>query len=208
MRIYEIFYSIQGEGRESGKPTVFIRTVGCNLRCTYCDTTYAYTGGEEMDIDTILKIVQRYPCENVCITGGEPLLQRDVLKIVSRLSKEGYRISIETNGSISIKPLIGFRDILISLDIKCPSSHMQDKMDMKNLDYLRDKDQLKFVISDRIDYEYAKEVLEKHPVPCPVFFQPVWGVDPSRMAEWILKDGLEVYLGLQIHKIIWGENGH
>ncbi|HEC89592.1 MAG: 7-carboxy-7-deazaguanine synthase QueE [Thermoplasmata archaeon] len=208
MRIYEIFYSLQGEGRESGIPTIFIRTVGCNLRCTYCDTTYAYTGGEEIDVEAIIRDIRRYPCRNVCITGGEPLLQEDVIDLISRLTEENYKISIETNGSISIKPLLKFKDILISLDIKCPSSHMQDKMDMRNLTYLKDKDQLKFIIYDRVDYEYAKEILDKHQVSCPIFFQPVWGVDPSRLADWILKDGLQVYLGLQIHKIIWGEGKH
>ena len=205
MRIYEIFYSIQGEGRESGKPTIFIRTTGCNLRCTYCDTTYAYTGGKTMSIEGIVKTIKKYPCKDICITGGEPLLQEDIIELVSRLLQNKYRISIETNGSIDIKPLLKFKNILISLDIKCPSSQMHDKMYMENLRYLMEKDQLKFVIYDRIDYEYAKQILERYPISCPIFFQPVWGTDPSRLAEWIIKDGLQVYLGLQLHKIIWGE---
>ncbi len=205
MDIYEIFYSIQGEGRETGYPTVFIRTSGCNLRCSYCDTPEAYERGSSMSIEDILREVKKFPCDRVCVTGGEPLLQKETMELLSALIDNGYSVSIETNGSLSIKPLLDFESLLISLDIKCPSSRMHDKMDMNNLRYLSEKDQLKFVISDRVDYEYAKNIIVENSVPCPVFFQPVWSSNPGRLADWILRDGLSIRLGLQIHKVIWGE---
>lgn len=158
-----------------------------------------------MSIDEILHQIKRYPCTYVCITGGEPLLQEETVDLIARLIHNKYQVSVETNGSITIKNICRMKPLLISLDIKCPSSKMHEQMHMENLSYLSKNDQVKFIISDRVDYEYAKQVLQKYPVPCQVFFQPVWGTDPGRLAGWILNDQLSVRLGLQIHKILWGE---
>ncbi|UCB57988.1 MAG: radical SAM protein [Thermoplasmatales archaeon] len=204
MKINEIFYSIQGEGKLSGIPTIFIRVSGCNLRCSYCDTQYAYDNGTEMDINNIINEIKKYHCNNVCLTGGEPLLYSNIKELITKLINNKYKVSIETNGSINIIPILK-TNILISLDIKCPSSKMDGKMILENLTLLKKKDQLKFIIKNKQDYDYAKKIIETKKLNCDVFFQPVWGFNPKIIAEWILKDGLNVKLGLQIHKIIWGE---
>jgi len=205
MNISEIFYSLQGEGRFSGFPTVFVRTAECNLRCSYCDTTYAYKGKNHMTIDEILDIISPYPTQHVCITGGEPLLQKDLTSLLDSLMHQNYTVSLETNGSISIDAISSRKNIMISLDIKCPSSGMHKHMDLRNLEFLRPQDQLKCIIKNHEDYTYAKQVLETHTVVCPVFFQPVWGTNPQPLAQWILDDGLKVRLSLQLHKVLWGE---
>ena len=205
MKINEIFYSLQGEGNWTGRPNIFIRTSGCNLRCSYCDTKYAYEDGKEMNADEILKQISKYHCKYVCITGGEPLLQDEVLDLIDALSKKDYKICIETNGSLNIKKISKNKLLLISLDIKCPSSNMHAKNYLKNMSLLRKHDQLKFIIKDRRDYEYAKKILNIYKPACNVFFQPVWGTDPRRLAEWIVADDLNVRLGLQLHKMIWGD---
>lgn len=204
MKINEIFYSVQGEGKQSGTPTVFIRVSGCNLRCTYCDTQYAYYEGTEMSINNIINEIRKFRCNNICITGGEPLLQCDIKNLILKLINKKYKLSIETNGSIDISPILKI-NLLISLDIKCPSSKMHEKMKLENLNLLQKKDQLKFIIKNNQDYEYAKKIVETIKPNLEVFFQPVWGINPRIIAEWILKDDLNVKLGLQIHKIIWGE---
>jgi 7-carboxy-7-deazaguanine synthase len=204
MKINEIFCSFQGEGRWAGIPNVFIRTTGCNLRCTFCDTKYAYEQGEEMSIEEIIKRVGEFPYSKVCITGGEPLLQTETLALIDNLLRKGYEICLETNGSINIKTLEG-KSIIISLDIKCPSSMMHERMNLNNLFYLTKKDQLKFVIKNKEDYTYAKSIVRKYKPSCPVFFQPVWNTDPRALATWILEDGFHARLSLQLHKIIWGE---
>jgi 7-carboxy-7-deazaguanine synthase len=204
MKVTEIFYSLQGEGLLSGLPTIFIRTTGCNLRCSYCDTTYAYTGGKAMTIDEILRELEHYPTHYCCVTGGEPLQQPDLQTMVSALVVNGYRVSIETNGSLPIQPFTQTEDVMVSLDIKCPSSGMQERMDLGNLRLLRDIDQLKFIISDRQDYDYAKDLLLRHRPRCEIFFQPVWGTDTTKLAGWILSDGLHVRLGIQLQKYLWG----
>lgn len=204
MKIAELFYSLQGEGCLSGRPTVFIRTTGCNLRCRYCDTAYAYEGGTPMTPDEILRALAQYPCRTCCVTGGEPLLQPDLETLVSALVLNRYKVSIETNGSRPIKAFIEDDAVMVSLDIKCPSSGMQQYNDYDNLALLRDQDQLKFIVGDRVDYDFAKEVLRRHR-PCGiVFLQPVWGTDPAKLAGWILDDALEVRLGIQLHKYLWG----
>jgi len=204
MKIAELFYSLQGEGRQSGRPTVFVRTTGCNLRCRYCDTAYAYEGGTAMTPDEILRALAQYPCRTCCITGGEPLLQPDLETLVSALVLNRYQVCLETNGSRSIRPYLEEDAVMVSLDIKCPSSGMQQHMDFANLPLLRDQDQVKFVIGDRVDYDYAKDILRRHR-PCgTVFFQPVWGTDTTKIAGWILEDGLDVRLGIQLHKYLWG----
>jgi len=205
MKVNEIFYSIQGEGLWSGKPNIFIRTTGCNLRCTYCDTKYAYHNGKEKNIDELTKKIQKFPCKKVCITGGEPLLQKDIIDVVERFLEYKYDILIETNGSINIGKVTKIKKIIISMDIKCPSSKMHKKMDLENIKLLSKKDQLKFVIQNKKDYGYAKKIIKKYKLDTNIFFQPAWKTDPKDLSEWILKDGLSVTLGLQIHKIIWGE---
>ena len=205
MKISEIFYSIQGEGKWTGRPNIFIRSSGCNLRCSYCDTKYAYQSGKEMQITDILKEISKYDCNYVCITGGEPLIQNETFNLIKSLLKNNFKICIETNGSQDIKKLTKFDNLLISLDIKCPSSKMAKKNCFSNISYLKRKDQLKFVIKDRKDYDYAIKILKEHSPKCTVFFQPVWGTNPDKIAEWILRDDLNVKLGFQLHKIIWGE---
>jgi 7-carboxy-7-deazaguanine synthase len=204
MKVNELFYSIQGEGSFAGLPTIFLRTTECNLRCSYCDSTYAYEKGTEMTIEEILKMIKKYPCKNLCITGGEPLLQPDIPTLLDRLLQKKFMIQLETNGSIDIKAYTRKSFLMISLDIKCPSSGMQAAMILTNISFLSKKDQLKFIIKDKMDYNYAKNILRKYPPRCTVFFQPVWGTDPQKLTKWILNDGLTVRLSLQLHKIIWG----
>jgi len=205
MKINEIFYSLQGEGKWTGLPNIFIRTTGCNLRCSFCDTKYAYEEGEELTVKQIKDLIKKYSCKKVCITGGEPLDQDKIKILIDELSKKDYEIIIETNGSIDLKQVINKKNLIISCDIKCPSSEMHEKMFFDNIRILREKDQLKFVIQDKKDYEYAKEIISEYKPKCTIFFQPTYKKEPKELAEWILKDNLNVRLGLQIHKIIWGE---
>lgn len=203
MKINEIFFSIEGEGKNVGLPTIFVRTTGCNLRCTYCDTTYAYFEGKEMELSQILKKIKKWKCKRVCLTGGEPLLQRDMLSLIDMLLSRGYKIKLETNGSINISE-VAKRDIMISLDIKCPSSGMHEKMVMENISLLRVYDELKFVVGNRRDYEHVKKIIKNYMPKCEVMLQPVWG-EAKKLAEWILDDEIDIRLSLQIHKILWGD---
>jgi len=203
--VNEIFYSIQGESTHSGRPCIFVRLTGCNLRCSYCDTRYAYEQGVKMELTEIVSRIADYKCPLVEITGGEPLLQSKTPTLIYKLLENGYEVLMETNGSLDISGVDG-RCIKI-VDIKCPTSGESDKNDMENLKRLRPKDQVKFVIENRIDYEYAKETIDSN---CPDFpeeqilFSPVSeGIAPSQLAKWILEDNLNVRLHLQIHKIIW-----
>lgn len=207
MKINEIFYSLQGEGKWAGLPNIFIRVTGCNLRCSYCDTTYAYYSGDEMKLDEILTEISKYPCKFICITGGEPLLQNDILNLIDALLKKEYSICLETNGSIDIINLYNKKPLMISLDIKCPTSNMHEKNILRNINILKKEDQLKFIINNKEDYDYAKKIVQKYRPTCNVFFQPVWGTNPINLAEWIINDKLNVNLGLQLHKIIWGKRG-
>lgn len=204
MIINEIFYSIQGEGKWTGLPNIFIRTTGCNLRCSFCDTKYAYENGEELTTEQIKNKIKKHKCNHICITGGEPLLQKDITYLINELLKESYTIEIETNGSINIKPITEKEKLMISCDIKCPSSEMHKEMVFGNIQMLEKKDQLKFIIQDKKDYEYAKKIIKKYKTKCTILFQPTWKTNPKKLAEWILKDELNVRLGLQTHKIIWG----
>lgn len=208
MIINEIFYSIQGEGRWTGFPNIFIRTTGCNLRCSYCDTTYAYTKGTAMILDEIIHAISTYPCKRICITGGEPLQQRETIQLLSTLLTKTYRICLETNGSYTITKIPEHNHLVISLDIKCPGSHMHKKMRLENISYLKEKDQLKFVIKNKKDYTYAKQLVKKYTPNCPVFFQPVWGTKLDRVAKWILQDNLDVQLSTQFHKLLWTTRKH
>jgi len=204
MKINEIFYSIQGEGLLTGTPTIFVRTTGCNLRCSYCDTKYAYDEGTDRTVEEILDRIKTFPCKNICITGGEPLLQKDASRLIKALLEKKYMICLETNGSKEIKKYTKKQSLVISLDIKCPSSKMSTQMILKNISSLSKKDQIKFVIKNKTDYEYAKKILQQYKPRCTVFFQPVWSTNPQKLASWIIDDGLSVRLGVQLHKIIWG----
>jgi 7-carboxy-7-deazaguanine synthase len=157
-----------------------------------------------MSIQEILDEIEKFPCTSVCLTGGEPLLQKDTPKLIDRLLQKKYQVCLETNGSINIKKYVGKKSLLISLDIKCPSSGSHDIMHMNNISYLSRNDQLKFIIKNKEDYDYAKKILKRYNPPCIVFFQPVWGTNPQKLASWILNDELPVRLSLQLHKIIWG----
>ncbi|HEC81505.1 MAG TPA: radical SAM protein [Thermoplasmatales archaeon] len=210
MEICEIFYSIQGEGVWSGYPTVFVRVSGCNLRCSYCDTTYAFEAGEDFSVDEIVRRVAEFKVKYVCVTGGEPLLQKETFVLIRALLREGYRVVLETNGSMDVSPFIeAFREygvaFLVSCDIKCPSSGMHRRMRFENIGCLRASDQLKFVIKNREDYDYAKHLIDEYQPVCVCLFQPVWGTDLRRLAGWMLEDGVDARFSLQLHKVIWGE---
>ncbi len=203
--VNEIFYSIQGESIYSGRPCIFVRLTGCNLRCSYCDTRYAYEQGVNMELTEIMNRIADYMCRLVEITGGEPLLQSETPTLIYRLLENGYEVMLETNGSLDISR-VDERCIKI-VDIKCPTSGESDKNDMENLKRLGSKDQAKFVIENRMDYDYAKQTMDS---TCPDFpgdqilFSPMSeGIAPAQLAEWILEDNLNVRLHLQLHKIIW-----
>ncbi|MDO9528682.1 MAG: radical SAM protein [Syntrophales bacterium] len=207
LKINEIFYGIQGESSYAGRPCVFVRLTGCNLRCSYCDTQYAYSEGEEMQIDEIIGRVSSYRCSLVEVTGGEPLIQEETPNLIHRLLEEGFEVLLETNGSRDISKIDG-RCIRI-IDIKCPSSGEEKRSDPENLKRLREKDEIKFVIGDRTDYEYAKNILDTinldSPVKNTIHFSNVFGqMHPRTLAQWILEDNLNVRLHVQLHKFIWG----
>jgi len=205
MKIYSIFKSLQGEGLTIGAPTAFVRTSGCPLRCTYCDTLQALDKGEQMTIDEVMDRIAKLKCVHVCLTGGEPLAQKDAPKLLKRLLDEGYQVVLETNGAMPLDDMPCVENLTISMDIKCPSSGEADKMLFENIELLGPTDQLKFIISDDTDYEYAKEVIEKHSPNCEVIFTPVGGKDMKALAEKVLKQGMNVRVLPQLHKIIWGE---
>jgi 7-carboxy-7-deazaguanine synthase len=203
--VNEIFHSIQGESIYSGRPCTFIRLTGCNLRCSYCDTQYAYEEGEKMEIAQIMRRVAAYKCPLVEITGGEPLLQNKTPSLISRLLEDGYMVMMETNGSFDISR-VDERCIKI-VDIKCPSSNESEKNDLGNLKRLNPKDQIKFVVGNREDYMYAKNIIMFHCsdfIEDHILFSPAYGIlSPADLAGWILEDNLNVRLHLQLHKIIW-----
>jgi 7-carboxy-7-deazaguanine synthase len=205
MRIIEVFHSVQGEGPLTGVRTTFIRTARCNLRCTWCDTTYSFGAGRERSIPSLLAEVTRHRTRNVCLTGGEPLLQRESVELVRRLSERGITTVIETGGSLAVQPFLLLPLVRLSVDVKCPSSHMEGRNHWENLPRLREQDVIKFVLSDRPDYLYAKKVLRGYSGPATVVFQPVWGTDAGRMADWVLRDRLDVRVMLQEHKVLWGD---
>jgi len=205
MRIIEVFHSLQGEGPLTGERTTFIRTARCNLRCSWCDTTYSFGPGRERSIPSLLREVDRNRTRFVCLTGGEPLLQREAVPLVQRLSDRGVTTVIETGGSLDIGPYLAIPRAILSVDVKCPSSKMDGKNRWSNLPLLRPMDVVKFVIADRRDYLYAKRVVRKYRGPASVVFQPVWGTDAGRLADWVLADRLDVRVLLQEHKLLWGD---
>ncbi|MEC7839590.1 MAG: radical SAM protein [Chlamydiota bacterium] len=205
INLIEIFSSVQGETHLSGLPTVFVRTAACNLRCTWCDTNYSFGRGTPTTIDSIVKEVEEAGLPHVCITGGEPLLQKNIHQLMSILCDRGYTVSIETGGSLPINN-IDARVITI-LDIKCPGSGMESKNLWENIKNLRPHDEIKFVILDRNDYDYTKKVIEKYHLKNrkhPVLLSPVHDeLESKQLVEWILEDKLPVRLNLQLHKFIW-----
>ena len=204
MRITEIFHSIQGESTFAGLPCVFVRLTGCPLRCTWCDTDYAFFGGTDHSIEQILERVQSYDCQLVEVTGGEPLAQSDSHTLLRRLCQAGFTVLLETSGAVDtvmVDPVVH-----IILDIKCPGSGMTDRMYWPNVERLRPKDEAKFVIQDQRDYEWAKQVVAQYRLTdrCPILFSPVFGtLDPRQLAEWMLADRLSIRMQLQLHKHIW-----
>lgn len=207
LRINEIFYSIQGESLYAGCPCVFVRLSGCNLRCSYCDTRYAYHQGVEMGIVEIRDQVDRYRSNLVEITGGEPLIQSGTPSLIENLLSANYKVMMETNGTLDIG-LVDDRCIKV-IDIKCPSSGEVEKNDLENLQRLNPEDQLKFVIGDRNDYEFAKEIksLLNNEFPAEhILFSTVYKkMPPDQLAKWIIEDRLQVRLQVQLHKILWPE---
>ncbi|MEM2293582.1 MAG: radical SAM protein [Nitrososphaerota archaeon] len=207
MKISEIFFSIEGEGIEIGRPEVFVRLSGCNLRCSWCDTKYALKNGKEMSIEEIIQEIGKYPCKNISITGGEPLLQRkELLELVKRLKNLGYWIQINTNGTIFDEEIFRLVD-LISMDCKCPSSRMKSDLEVlkKTKDLFNFKTQFKFVISNEEDYEYAKKVVLSLNASN-VIFQPEWNSRKftRKLVDLIKRDCLNIRIILQQQKMIWG----
>jgi 7-carboxy-7-deazaguanine synthase len=205
--INEIFHSIQGESSYAGSPCVFVRLTGCNLRCVWCDTTHAFEEGKLMTLDQVIAVVQQYDCLLVEVTGGEPLLQPAVLPLMTQLCDLGKTVLLETNGSRDITP-VDARVVKI-VDLKCPSSSEADNNRCANIRHLHRKDEVKFVIADRTDYDWAKQMTSEHRLTqrCAVFFSPVWEKMPLRtLADWIIADRLPVRLQTQWHKYIWGED--
>ena len=205
IRITEIFYSIQGESSHSGRPCVFVRLTGCNLRCRWCDSVYTFTGGEKMSLDDIVDRVRAYGCNLVEVTGGEPLAQAESLTLIRRLLDDGFEVLIETSGSIDVAPVD--RRAKLILDVKCPGSGEAGKNLWSNLDILHPHDEIKFVIADRIDYEFARDLVVRERLiarVAAVLFSPVHGqLDAKQLAEWVIADRLEVRVQLQMHKYIW-----
>jgi len=205
MRINEIFFSIQGESSYAGHPCLFVRLTGCPLRCSWCDTSYAFYEGTERSIESILSELERHECRLVEITGGEPLAQPEVHALITALADRGYTVLIETSGAMDIAPVDRRANII--MDVKCPGSAMEDRNRWTNIPLLKPQDELKFVIKDRADYDWAVTIVRKYALADrhTVLFSPVFGeMDPQALAEWILADDLPVRYQLQLHKFIWG----
>lgn len=206
LRLTEIFLSVQGESRSVGWPTVFVRLTGCPLRCQYCDTAYAFHGGDWWDIDAILAEVAKHGVLHVCVTGGEPLAQKRCLALLERLCDAGYEVSLETSGALDIAGV----DPRVSrvMDLKTPGSKEAHRNRLENLPLLTAHDQLKFVVCDRADYDWARDMLATHALDqrCEVLFSPSQGqLAPRELAEWIIADRLPVRFQLQLHKVLWGD---
>lgn len=210
VKINEIYYTFSGEGKTAGMPVVIVRMTGCNLRCSYCDSQYSYEEGEELTFDEVVKRIKKYNCNRVLLTGGEPLVNSLCLDLVERLKVEHFFIILETNGSLSIEKFLLHID-MFCIDIKCPSSGMTELIYWENLECIgRTGDEIKFVIGDRKDYEFAKGIVKKynHCIDNEQFvFSPVWGkIEPKQLAEWMLEDKLDVKYSLQMHKVIWNKD--
>jgi 7-carboxy-7-deazaguanine synthase len=205
LTVNEIFHSIQGESTHSGRRCVFVRLTACDLRCSWCDTSYAFHEGSKASVEEVVERVKAFECPVVEITGGEPLLQKDVYPLMQRLLAEGLTVMVETGGHLSVEQVP--EGVIRVMDVKCPGSGESHRVDWSNLERLRPSDEVKFVIRDRVDYEFAREVAARHHLAertAAVLFSPVHGViEPRALAEWILEDRLPVRLQLQAHKYIW-----
>lgn len=206
LRINEIFHSLQGEADAVGYPTVFVRLTGCPLRCNYCDTEYAFHAGDWLELDAIIEKVRSYATQYVCVTGGEPLAQPNCLRLLERLCDANFQVSLETSGALDIAAV----DARVSrvVDVKTPGSHEASRNRIENFESLTQRDQLKFVICSREDYDWSKAFLREHGVGerCRILFSPSYNeVSPSALAEWILADRLPVRFQLQLHKVLWGD---
>jgi len=206
LRITEIFYSLQGESRSVGLPTVFVRLTGCPLRCKYCDTAYAFTGGQWRSIDDVVSSVKTYDTPWVTVTGGEPLAQKNCLRLLTSLCDSGYQVSLETGGALPVNEVD--QRVVKVMDLKTPGSGEADRNLLDNIQYLTPADQVKFVVCDEQDYRWAKKIIEEHQLTekCEVLMSPSYGqMEAATLAEWILRDGLVVRFQLQLHKILWGD---
>ena len=206
LKIFEIFYSLQGESSRVGLPTIFIRLSGCPMRCHYCDTAYAFQGGSMMTIDEIIKTIKKYDTRYVTVTGGEPLAQKEVLSLLKVLADQNYEVSLETGGGLSIKEVDP--RIKIILDIKTPESGEEKKNHWDNLNLIHSKDEIKFVLCSREDYDWAKKILHQYKLTekCDVLFSPVYQkLNTTDLGNWILEDQLPVRMQIQLHKLLWGE---
>lgn len=206
LRITEIFYSLQGESSLVGLPTVFVRLTGCPLRCGYCDTTYSFTGGEWQTLDSIVATVKQFKTPYVCVTGGEPLAQKACNDLLTMLCDQDFQVSLETSGAMDIS-IVDPRVIKV-MDLKTPASGEMEKNRLQNIEHLSSHDEVKFVICNRDDYDWAKQILEEYKIDnrCQVLFSPVHGdIAPAQLAEWILQDHLNVRFQIQLHKYLWGE---
>jgi len=205
LRITEIFHSLQGEARSVGWPTVFVRLTGCPLRCVWCDTEYSFHGGEWREIDDIVEEVKKYRARHVCVTGGEPLAQKRCLELLRRLCDAGFDVSLETSGALDVSQV----DPRVSrvVDVKAPGSGESERNLWSNLDLLGAHDQIKFVLADRADYDWAIDVVDRRSLAtrCEVLFSPVAGkLAPGDLADWIIADGRQVRMQVQLHKLLWG----
>lgn len=206
LRVTEIFYSLQGETRSVGLPTVFVRLTGCPLRCGYCDTEYAFHGGQWLDVEGILGAVAAHAPRYVTVTGGEPLAQRPCIGLLKQLCDRGYEVSLETSGALDVSAVDP--RVVIVMDIKTPGSGEDAKNLYANLALLKPKDQVKFVLCDRADYEWSRALLAEHRIAerCEALFSPAYGrLEPRLLADWILQDRLPVRLQIQLHKLLWGD---
>ena len=204
LKVNEIYFSIQGESGYAGLPCVFIRLTYCNLRCTYCDTEYAFYDGKEMSLDEITAKVKEYNCNLVQVTGGEPLFQEECPGLLTRLCDAGFKVLLETGGSLPVKDLDN--RVIVIMDLKTPSSGMVRKNMYENIDYLKDVDEVKFVIGSREDYDWSRDIISRYNLTgkCKILFSVVFGkMDPRTLVEWILEDKLDVRFQLQMHKFIW-----
>jgi len=205
LRVTEIFYSLQGESTRAGLPTVFVRLTGCPLRCVWCDTDYAFSGGQTMALDEVMAEVAKYGARTVCVTGGEPLAQKACLPLLTALCDAAYSVSLETSGALDIGPV----DARVSriMDLKAPGSGEAERNRWDNLARLNARDEIKIVLADEIDYAWAKSAVTERQLAriCPVLLSPVPGkLDPKLLAEWVLRDRLPARMQLQLHKLIWG----
>jgi len=205
MKIHEIFRSLQGEGVMIGTPTVFIRTVGCNLRCEWCDTQEAYEGGQDMSVEQILAKVEEFKTQFICLTGGEPMLQKDIIKLMNRLLEKCYQVTLETNGTLSLEDVPCSESLLISMDVKCPSSGMQDRTMVSNIELLSPADQLKFIVADKNDLRYAENIIKEYDIKANIIFTPVGGMDLEPVARFVLSKHINARVLPQLHKLIWGD---